>query len=362
MDTRIIANNLKIYRNDKGYTQAGMAAAAGVSLSMIKKIEGGQCPEESRVLLAITKALGITLSDLFLPLQIPERVYFRSQKKMKEPLVLLDKISKWLQNYETIESIQNSFVEWSLNGIPYNGDPEKLAMDVRERLEIAPHEPILDICGLLDSIGVKLYFGESFSEGFFGLCLLDKNDAPVIVVNTGNQISTERKIFSAAHELGHILMHFHGFRKFDVKMPASENEDNEADKFASYFLMPSDVFIRKWNEAGGYDFYNRVMCVKQYFQVSYKTIIKRLAILNSHYTEKEMYIIICNECKKRGQSLRKNIEPSPMKKYVFIEKRFRKLVFDALIQGNITVSRAAEMLGIPIAEILNIAQGRAEVL
>lgn len=356
MDTQCVADNIKVYRKERGLSQVRLASAAGISLPTVKKIETGEGPMTSRSLLAIAKVLGVSCGDLLLPLQIPDQVYFRCQKKMKEPKVLLHQISKWLQHYEAVEEIQQSHIPWSLKDVPYDGNPEHLAQSVRENLGILPREPILDICGLLDKAGVKQYCFEILSDGFFGLSLLDHSRKPAIVVNTCREITTERKRFTAAHELGHILMHFDSFKPFDIKDRTSKAEDLEADTFASFFLMPSEVFIEKWQETKGHDFYDRVMCVKQYFQVSYLVILKRLSQLSDRYNMQKMRITICNTYKQRkGCSLSLKSEPSPMRPYVFIEKRFRRLVIEALIQENITVSRAAEFLEIPIEEVQDIA-------
>ncbi|ADG07796.1 protein of unknown function DUF955 [Kyrpidia tusciae DSM 2912] len=63
-----------------------------------------------------------------------------------------------------------------------------------------------------------------------------EDGGPAIVVNTWDRISVERRIFSAAHELGHLLLHLSVYRveeESEVKA-----QENEANLFASHFLMP----------------------------------------------------------------------------------------------------------------------------
>jgi Zn-dependent peptidase ImmA (M78 family) len=63
-----------------------------------------------------------------------------------------------------------------------------------------------------------------------------RNNEPYIFLN--NFKTAERSRFDAAHELGHLVLHRHGG-------PDQRNAENEANTFASSFLMPrADVLSR----------------------------------------------------------------------------------------------------------------------
>lgn len=63
------------------------------------------------------------------------------------------------------------------------------------------------------------------------------DETPYMFLNSFK--SAERNIFDAAHELGHLTMHRHGITN------SSRNAENEANAFASAFLMPrSDILAR----------------------------------------------------------------------------------------------------------------------
>lgn len=84
------------------------------------------------------------------------------------------------------------------------------------------------------------------SDSFFGLSVLEKDKGPAIVVNNYERISTERTIFSAVHELGHLLMHLNSF---DIsENMENDKEEIEANIFASYFLMPDSGFKSEWRK------------------------------------------------------------------------------------------------------------------
>ena len=57
---------------------------------------------------------------------------------------------------------------------------------------------------------------------------------------TWERISVERWIFTAAHELGHLLLHPHEYRREATDLP--EKAEREAHEFASEFLMPECAF------------------------------------------------------------------------------------------------------------------------
>ena len=60
------------------------------------------------------------------------------------------------------------------------------------KLEANPGEPIRDLCGLLESAGVKVYSKAVASDGFFGLAVGPGDGGPAIVVNVWDRISVER--------------------------------------------------------------------------------------------------------------------------------------------------------------------------
>lgn len=65
------------------------------------------------------------------------------------------------------------------------------------------------------------------------------NGTPVIVIN--KQMSTERKRFTALHELGHALLHFP--EDMDEKM-----EEQYCNIFANEVLMPRQTFLQSIGE------------------------------------------------------------------------------------------------------------------
>jgi len=126
---------------------------------------------------------------------------------------------------------------------------------------------------LLEDNGVKVYPLSLASEGFFGLSVAAADGGPAVVVNVWERISVERWIFTAAHELGHLLLHLDAYRVDDST--EDKAEEKEADVFAAYFLMPAGVFAHAWQETRGLSFVGTGSQVKRLFRVSYRTVLHR---------------------------------------------------------------------------------------
>jgi Zn-dependent peptidase ImmA (M78 family) len=96
-----------------------------------------------------------------------------------------------------------------------------------------------------------------------------------VVVNVWERLSVERWIFTAAHELGHLLLHLDAY---DVNQADEDPaQEKEADAFASHFLMPAELFTRELEDARGLPLVKLVLKLKRVFRVSWKLVLYRIA-------------------------------------------------------------------------------------
>lgn len=115
-----------------------------------------------------------------------------------------------------------------------------------------------------------------FTADISGMSILEA-DSKIIAVNTAMSLGRQR--FSAAHELYHIEVErictgTICTSGYDDKKSESEME---ADRFASYFLMPYDGLewyigqqhVKRWNE-------EQVFLLSQYYRMSFMAVIVRL--------------------------------------------------------------------------------------
>jgi transcriptional regulator with XRE-family HTH domain len=66
MDDYRVANRIRAFRKLKGYTQSQFADKLGVSLAVLGDIERGTRKPSQHMLMAITKALGVSVEELTL--------------------------------------------------------------------------------------------------------------------------------------------------------------------------------------------------------------------------------------------------------------------------------------------------------
>ena len=377
-DFENIANNLRKFREARGLTQEQLAKKAGISRVGYRKIETQISLPRVSTLKALAETLSISIQDLVTPVNELKHVRFRSQGTMSNRKLILDEISKKLEDYNELEQILNDRIEIKVKQvigdkeiIKLKNKPKEAAEKVRGAFSLDNTGPIHNICGLLESKGIKVISIRRTSNNFFGLSVSEEDGGPAVVVNTWERISVERWIFTAVHELAHLLFHLNAY---DVcKIEENEEEEKEANAFASQFLMPEHAFEKEWEQTSGMLFVDRVLKIKRIFKVSYKTVLYRI---QEKYKQINPWKLFHQGYKRKtNKSLSYKEEPDglPMKAYWetypesarskepddlspfdFYGDRLGSLVRRALELGKITLSRGAEILGLDLMEMREI--------
>ena len=154
----------------------------------------------------------------------------------------------------------------------------------------------------------------------------------------------EQVAATVAHELGHLVL-----RHVDSD-DGDERQEADATLFASAFLMPDAAFLRQWEESKGAWWVDRVLSVKRYFKVSYQTVLWRL--VERGLAGNDIYVSFARQYNDRYRhDLRGHYEPNGLAPLDFVEERFPRLVRTALEREEITLSRAAEMLRLPLSDM-----------
>ncbi|MFH0907470.1 MAG: XRE family transcriptional regulator [bacterium] len=367
-----IASNVRRLRALKGMNQDEVAQKAGISRNAYRAIETGASEPRVGNLQRIADALDVSIIQLMQEVPKLETLRFRSRKTMTaqqraERDTVVTEVGYWLKDFCELEDQLGKKPSASLCDLPGKAtDPQQMAKMARDRLTKDVSCPIADICDVLEDAGIKLYLTPSKSIAFFGLSVNKADGGPAIAVNTRDDIPVERRIFSAAHELGHLLLHTDSYDGNVRDEEDSEPEEKQADAFAGYFLMPSDAFVLKWSEYKGLHLFDRVLKVKRYFQVSYKTVLRRLIAMGvaepSIWAQFYKYYAMRFGKKLAGKqeplSIEKDLgpEPYPLLDPDFYEDRLSGLVQEALEKNIISLDRAAEILDISLEDMRNRAE------
>jgi Zn-dependent peptidase ImmA (M78 family) len=319
---------------------------------------------------AIAKALDLRVKELFRPVRELRTVRFRSNKQLRTRGNILADVARWLDDFNYLEESLSNKIPFSLNAVRGQCPRDRLdslAKLCREKLELNDKDPIHDICGLIEHAGVKVVTFPVASDSFFGLSVGEEDGGPAVMVNVWERISVERRIFTAARELGHLILHPESFDA--TKVDENKDEEQDANCFAGHFLMPDDGFRKEWNEAAGLRFVDRVFKVKRIFRVSYKTVLSRLLELQA--VDKIIWVKFNMDYQRhfnrslpfKEEPMRVNsVEPFGMQRFDFYEDRFKRLTREAVEKDKISLSRGAEMLRISVEDMRDLLQNWAVVL
>jgi len=354
-----IPQNVRRIRTSRGLRQDEVARKAGISRNAFRSIETGQAEPRVSTLQGIARALGVDLPALLAEPPRLSSMRFRSSKARSRKAQatrdqVIVEVARWLKDFAGLEELLDQRKPYALqalgNKVADSTDPNRpveAARRARQALGLKPDEPIRDICGLLESAGVKVHVLKLEMENLFGLSVAAADGGPAVVVNVRDDISVERRIFTAAHELGHLLLHP---RAYDVEqLEEDRDEEKEADLFASHFLMPSEAFQSEWRDTNGLPLVDRVLHVKRIFRVSYQTVLVRL-VESRQVDPAKVWMIFKAQWKRRSaQALTKKVEPMPLAEVDFLEDRLSRLVRKAVESEKITLSRAAEILGLNLS-------------
>jgi Zn-dependent peptidase ImmA (M78 family)/DNA-binding XRE family transcriptional regulator len=361
----VLSTNLKRLRNIKGFTQDELADKADISRNAYRAIEKGKSEPKVSNLQKIANALGKPIQDLITPVPKVKLINFRSNKtlslheKNKREQIINDFIFQ-LKDYNELENQLGIKRPFSLKNLIGKYKPIEMAENVRKKLNLKANEVINDICSLLESAGVKVFPIKFGLEKFYGFSVSEEKDGPAIGVNDFEKFSVERKIFTTAHELGHLLLHPD---LFDIEnSKENKNKEKEANLFASHFLMPQQTFSEEWDKNGSIHWVDRILHTKRKFNVSYLTVLYRLVECNK--ADESIWVEFHRDYKKiYNKSLAshrepnaliedfKKKEPKGLDDVDFIVDCLSGLVRKAFEKSLISFSRAAEILRIDIMKM-----------
>jgi Zn-dependent peptidase ImmA (M78 family) len=349
-------DRIKLARKKAGFSLRALADQMRnlVSAQALGKYERGEMRPSSDVLIRLTKVLGVTQTYLLATQGVQlEQVQFRTKAttSAKDRARIETEVIEWIERYLQIEEILE------LNGEPWScpaGMPKKLnnldeAEALADKLRIEWKlgiDPIPDMTELLEDRGIKVLLG-IFTEKMSGqTCIVKRRDSdvqiPVIVGNRSK--SLERRRFTLAHELAH-----------QVIDPASPNIEALCNRFAGAFLVNKEHLLREIGERRSNFSVREIMELKRLYRVSASSFLVRLEQVGALVGGALSYAF-----KTFAHSWR-TIEPEPLPIDAEVPKRFERLVYRAIAEDMISVSKAVELLRVSRSEVEKGLKGPAEV-
>jgi len=350
----MIADRVKLARRKAGFSLRDLSSAmeGRVTAQAIGKYERGEDIPSSGVLIALAKALGVTLSYLMDTQGVAlSGVEFRTKAKTTERdrAVVETEVLEWIERYLQIELIlELDSATWQCpvakpRHLREIADAEKLARDVRETWKLGL-DPIPNMTELLEEKGLKVLTVPLPPRVSGFTCMVGRTDGkpglPVIVVN--NQFSLERRRLTLAHELAH--------RVIDTDSLEDKDEEKAANVFAGAFLMPPEHLLReagKHRKALGY---KEIVDLKRLYRVSGAALLMRLFQLEV-ITQSTLTYAFQSIARGWRTQEPEELEPSSLRGEREKARRFERLCYRALAEGLVSLTKAAELLRLPASEV-----------
>ncbi len=335
-----------------------LADIVGISRNTITNYEKGKTEPTTGDLYKIANALGCRITDFFtdgLPEPAPQFA-FRAHKGITKNPSLIVSARKYLHAYAEIEKITQTQLDSKYRPFPF--DPKEMPLEqwiqmaadtTRESCGIADSGPE-NIVNVLENLGIRSLFFQTGADGLDGLSAR-QGDMSLIMLRERERI-IERTIFSAAHELGHLILHPNLYTASSEDKESERNYENEADLFAGNFLVPNDDLIQIWSNEKLYNLplVHALISLKEVFRVSFWCLYK---LVRQTQLTKIEYPKLNTQVKKilkiRRKAKMEELEPNPLPVEVLQKStRFIRLVRSAFLQEQIGVAKVAELLQIPV--------------
>jgi Zn-dependent peptidase ImmA (M78 family)/DNA-binding XRE family transcriptional regulator len=270
MDHRLNPEMLVLAREYRELTQDELANQSKLNRSKIAKLESGLDEASQSEIEAISSALNLPVSFFGVSEQLfgygSSAFYYRKKadltaadRKRIHSAVNIVRIGlKKLLDQVDVES-QRRLPTFDKDD--YSGDARRVAHALRD-FWVLPDGPISNVTALVESAGViviPLDFGTRAMDAT-SIWLADM--PPMIFIN--DQLPGDRWRFTMCHEMAHLVMH-------DVP---TETMEDEADAFASEFLMPEDEMRAEFSRISNITL-KELARLKAYWKVSMQALAKR---------------------------------------------------------------------------------------
>lgn len=173
--------------------------------------------------------------------------------------------------------------------LDYTKDDKLLRLDIREKAEDVriryAKKGIYDIFDIVENRAILIIRPEDIIQ-MSGATLFFENEI-LMFINSNYTLGHQR--YTAAHELGHIVMHLDRLQEMHL-LKKDRIIEKEADLFAAEFLMPVngvlEVFYKLIDLEPHEVTVDDVIIMHNYFKVSYKAMLNRLIYLQLCHSDK----------------------------------------------------------------------------
>lgn len=340
----VFAERFKSARLIKGFSLQDLADTLDNKLSRqaLHRYEKGEVIPDSERIILLSKALNVSPDYFFRTTKVElSGIEYRKLNKMsqKETAAIKEETKEYLSRYLELEEIlglHNEFVNPLKNvGLVTDyGQVNKAAEQLREFWNLG-NGAVFNVVELLEDKNIKVV-KLNVNEAFDGLQTLVNGNIPVIAYNSNKINKLDRVRFTLLHELAHLLLEFGDITE--------HQKETLCHQFAGAMLLPEETIKAELGEHRNKLSTLELANIKKQYGISMQAIVMRAkdcGIINEHYAKQFFFIF--------NQMNWKVDEPYD---YVGVEEsnRFQQLLFRALIEEQISMSKAASLNNQSLAE------------
>lgn len=340
----IFASRFKSARLMNGFSLQDLAKAIDNKLSRqaLHRYEKGEVIPDSEKINMLSEALNVNADYFFRTTEVElGNISYRKFNKMsaKEATMISEKTKEYLSRFLELEEIiglSSNFIN-PLENIPpvtkYQHVNEA-ANILREKWELGKG-PLFNIVELLENKKIKV-LNLAMDESLDGLQTLVNKSIPVIVYNANKTNKPDRIRFTLLHELAHLLLNFG-----DV---TAHQKETLCHEFSGAMLIPEDTLKKELGAHRSKLSMKELGSIKKQYGISMQAIVMRAkscGIISNSYTSK--FFSFMDQMQWRVN------EPID---YAGVEEsnHFEQLLFRALIEDQISISKAASLSNMSVAE------------
>ncbi len=332
----MFSKNLKYYRLLRSLSKKELANKIGVTPMAITNYENGTRSPHIEIIKKCAEVLGVTVSD-FLVSRNQQLIFvhneFRKNSTLSESKkqLIQESVEEYFSRFmDAVEILGGETLPESpvCHCLTMTDNPENDASQLRKHLSFANDGPIEDLIGKLENKGFLIYLQQIDDDKFSGINGF-VNNRPYIMLN--DNMSTERKRSTIVHELAHLM-----FDWSTSNNPKQVDIETRATAIAGAFLFPKVDAIRELGIHRSY-ISNDMQLVAKEYGISMWLLTKRafLCKIITKPAEEAAY--------KRFSQLGWN-KKEPSRIAAEEPSLFNQLVFRAINEGEINITRGCELL------------------
>lgn len=337
----MINDRIRRARLLRGMSLEALALQMGdITKQALSKYEKGSVTPGSARLLQLARALDVS-PEYFFRMEAVALAPLEFRKLAKMPryrqIQVEEQMREYLERYIALEAcfdpldILTSSTPAQMIQVTCAHEAEQAAQTLREFWGIGG-DPVSHLTEQLEEHGIKVVMLNG-PDDFDGACAATR-DAQHVLIALNAERPGERIRFTAAHELGHWVMHF-------PEDMAERDRENCCHRFAGAFLYPARCVTSDFGRHPRSKVHPRELLIaKRQYGLSMHATLRRLKDLN--LLSESGYKSLTIQFSANGW---RKAEPEPLS--CKAPHRFESLVFRGYAEGLISQTRAAEFLRRP---------------